>query len=88
MELDYHNIGKKYFTSKTGKWFGEFLDYLIMNKKLIQHLNDRGLFTALWVLNNEADFQRAYDIGVQGVMTDYPTTLRKFLTDNPHYVNR
>lgn len=86
MPTIYHNIGKKGFKSKMGKIFGHFLDYLIMDKKLIQHLNDRGLFTALWVLNNEEDFKRAYEIGVQGVMTDYPTKLRMFLNDNPQYV--
>ena len=88
MPTIYHNIGKKYFTSKLGKMFGKFLDFLIMDKKLIQHLNDRGLFTALWVLNNEADFERAYDVGVQAVMTDYPTMLRTFLNDNPQYVKK
>ena len=81
----FNDIGRKYFNSKPGRLFGNFLDYLIMNKKLIAHLNDRGIFTGLWVLNTEKDFQRAYDVGVQGVMTDYPTRLRRFLNDNPQY---
>ena len=88
MPTIYHNIGKKYFTSKMGKLFGQFLDYLIMDKKLIHHLNERGLFTALWVLNNESEFKRAYEVGIKGVMTDYPTMLRTFLNDNPQYVKQ
>ena len=58
-----------------------------MDKKFIGHLNDRGIFTSLWVLNNETDFKRAFDVGVQGVMTDYPTKLRMFLQENPQYKN-
>uniref|UniRef100_A0A8C4QP89 Glycerophosphodiester phosphodiesterase domain containing 1 n=1 Tax=Eptatretus burgeri TaxID=7764 RepID=A0A8C4QP89_EPTBU len=34
----------------------------------------------LWVLNEEADFKRAFDLGVTGVMTDFPSKLRQFLS--------
>lgn len=83
----FNDIGRKYFNSKIGRMFGKFLDYLIMDKKFIGHLNERGIFTSLWVLNNEVDFKRAYDVGVQGVMTDYPSKLRTFLEENPSYIN-
>ena len=36
----------------------------------------------IWVLNDEEDFQRAFDLGATGVMTDFPTRLREFLDLN------
>jgi len=33
----------------------------------------------IWVLNDEEDFQRAFDLGATGVMTDFPTRLKDFL---------
>ena len=36
----------------------------------------------LWVLNEEQDFDRAFDkLGATGVMTDYPTLLTKYLDE-------
>lgn len=35
--------------------------------------------TYAWVLNAEKDFKYAFDSGVAGVMTDYPSKLRQFL---------
>ena len=85
MPTVFNDMGRKYFNSRRGRLFGRFLDYLIMDEKLIRHLNKRGILTNLWVLNNENDFKRAFDVGVQGVMTDYPSKLRVFLEENPHY---
>ncbi|XP_022192878.1 lysophospholipase D GDPD1 [Nilaparvata lugens] len=61
------------------------MDILLMRKSLFQHLSDRGIQIYIWVLNNEEDFQRAFDLGATGIMTDYPTRLRKFLDKNPQY---
>ncbi|CAB1347495.1 unnamed protein product [Coregonus sp. 'balchen'] len=36
----------------------------------------------VWVLNDEKDFKRAFDLGATGVMTDYPTKLRDFMEKN------
>lgn len=36
----------------------------------------------VWVLNDEEDFQRAFDLGATGVMTDFPTKLKDFLDRN------
>ena len=32
-----------------------------------------------WCLNEESDFEVAYNLGATGVMTDYPTALRRYL---------
>ncbi|XP_073504862.1 lysophospholipase D GDPD1-like isoform X1 [Phyllobates terribilis] len=56
-------------------------DKLIMRKSLFQHLQARGIQVYLWVLNQDSDFRRAFDCGVTGVMTDYPSKLRTFLQE-------
>ena len=37
----------------------------------------------IWVLNEEEEFKRAFDLGATGVMTDYPTKLKDFLHAYP-----
>ncbi|KAH1171256.1 hypothetical protein KIL84_006874 [Mauremys mutica] len=37
----------------------------------------------LWVLNEEKDFEEAFSYGVSGVMSDYPTLLRRYLDTHP-----
>lgn len=54
-------------------------DKLMMRKSLFKHLQARGIQVYLWVLNQESDFQRAFDYGVTGIMTDYPSKLHRFL---------
>jgi len=54
----------------------------IMNRPaLIDHLNRRGIQTYMWVLNCENHFKQAKELGATGIMTDYPTKLRRFLDD-------
>lgn len=53
--------------------------WLIMRKSLIQHLEQRGVQVVFWCLNEESDFEKALSLGASGVMTDYPTTLRRYL---------
>lgn len=33
----------------------------------------------IWVLNEEEDFQRAFDLGATGIMTDFPSRLKDFM---------
>ncbi|XP_036135916.1 lysophospholipase D GDPD3 isoform X2 [Molossus molossus] len=55
------------------------INRLIMRKSLIQHLEQRGVQVVFWCLNEESDFELAYSLGATGVMTDYPTALRRYL---------
>ncbi|KAL6470931.1 hypothetical protein MHYP_G00195810 [Metynnis hypsauchen] len=57
-------------------------DALLMRKALFDHLTARGIQVYLWVLNDEDDFKRAFDLGATGVMTDYPTKLKEFMEKN------
>uniref|UniRef100_A0A4W3K4W0 Glycerophosphodiester phosphodiesterase domain containing 1 n=1 Tax=Callorhinchus milii TaxID=7868 RepID=A0A4W3K4W0_CALMI len=52
---------------------------LLMRKALFEHLKARGIQVYIWVLNDEDDFKRAFDLGATGVMSDYPTRLKKFM---------
>ncbi|XP_036921261.1 lysophospholipase D GDPD3 [Sturnira hondurensis] len=53
--------------------------WLIMRKSLIQHLEQRGVQVIFWCLNEESDFEAAYNLGATGIMTDFPTALRRYL---------
>ncbi|XP_004615998.1 lysophospholipase D GDPD3 [Sorex araneus] len=52
---------------------------IIMRKSLIQHLEQRGIQVVFWCLNEESDFEAAFNLGATGVITDYPTALRRYL---------
>ena len=51
--------------------------------RLFHHLRARGIGVYVWVLNSEAEYEKAFRSGVSGVMTDYPAKLRSFLDANP-----
>lgn len=54
-------------------------DWILMSPRLFQHLSSRGVHTYVWVLNTEEEYERAFSLGVTGVMTDYPGKLQQFL---------
>ncbi|XP_034943511.1 lysophospholipase D GDPD1-like isoform X2 [Chelonus insularis] len=55
------------------------INILLMRPSLFQHLQRRGIHVYFWVLNQEEEFKQAFKLGANGVMTDYPTRLKKFL---------
>ncbi|EGR31455.1 hypothetical protein IMG5_109040 [Ichthyophthirius multifiliis] len=50
-----------------------------IQKGINQHLNKRGILVYYWVLNDEKYFQQALQTKPNGIITDCPTKLRKFL---------
>jgi len=56
------------------------LDYLMLNSYLFRHLQRRGIQVFAWVLNCEEDFDAAFKLGFDGVMTDFPTLLKSYLS--------
>uniref|UniRef100_A0A670YTD5 Glycerophosphodiester phosphodiesterase domain containing 1 n=1 Tax=Pseudonaja textilis TaxID=8673 RepID=A0A670YTD5_PSETE len=56
---------------------------LLMRKTLFDHLTARGIQVYIWVLNEDQEYKRAFDLGATGVMTDYPTKLKEFLHNYP-----
>ncbi|XP_037660685.1 LOW QUALITY PROTEIN: lysophospholipase D GDPD1-like [Choloepus didactylus] len=65
--------------SRSQKFLIWLSDILLMRKALFDHLTARGIQVCIWVLNEEQEYKRAFDLGATGVMTDYPTKLKDFL---------
>jgi len=62
------------------------LHFLITRKRLFRHLQKRGIKVILWVANTDEDFDTAFNVlGADGVMTDFPSRLTKYLArrNNP-----
>ncbi|MBN3325410.1 GDPD1 Lysophospholipase, partial [Atractosteus spatula] len=68
--------------TRSQRFIAWLADVLLMRKALFQHLTARGIQVYVWVLNDEEDFKRAFDLGATGVMTDYPTKLKEFMERN------
>ncbi|CAF3487005.1 unnamed protein product [Rotaria sp. Silwood1] len=55
------------------------------NKSMFVHLQRRGIPVYVWILNNEQEFEYAIQhMCVTGIMTDYPSRLRNYLTSKEH----
>ncbi|XP_049760045.1 lysophospholipase D GDPD3 isoform X2 [Elephas maximus indicus] len=67
--------GLNQLAAMVSKWF-------IMRKSLIRHLEGRGIQVIFWCLNEESDFDVAFGLGATGVITDYPTALRRYLDNH------
>ncbi|XP_012868542.1 PREDICTED: glycerophosphodiester phosphodiesterase domain-containing protein 1 [Dipodomys ordii] len=67
--------------SRSQKFVIWLSDVLLMRKSLFDHLTARGIQVYVWVLNDEQEYKRAFDLGATGVMTDYPTKLKDFLNN-------
>ncbi|KYN43481.1 Glycerophosphodiester phosphodiesterase domain-containing protein 1 [Trachymyrmex septentrionalis] len=55
------------------------INVLLVRPCLFNHLRARGIHVYFWVLNKDEEFERAFNLGATGVMTDYPTKLKLFL---------
>ncbi|XP_043283410.1 lysophospholipase D GDPD1-like [Venturia canescens] len=55
------------------------MNVLLMRPCLFNHLRARGIQVYFWVLNRDDEFERAFELGATGVMTDYPTKLKAYL---------
>ncbi|XP_078483780.1 lysophospholipase D GDPD1-like [Ciona intestinalis] len=71
--------------SPTQKRMFSFLAFIMRSRILISHLKARGIPTYFWVVNSEEDFEGAFKLGAEGVMTDYPSKLRAWLDKNPQH---
>lgn len=71
--------------SRTKRAAVRVFDFLLMSRQMFRHLNNRGIQTYLWVLNENDEFERAFALDVTGVMTDFPTRLSQYLSDHPSH---
>jgi glycerophosphoryl diester phosphodiesterase len=53
--------------------------HVFLKIKVFHNINLILLKIYFWVLNKEEEFQKAFDLGATGIMTDYPTRLMLFL---------
>ena len=53
--------------------------WLLRSRLLFWHLKRRGVSTWVWVCNSDAAYDEAFALGVDGVMTDRPSHLRRYL---------
>lgn len=81
------NTNSMFHQNKSYRMLVWLMDKLLMRRSLFNHLKKRGIQTYLWVLNEEAEFDKAFSLGVTGIMTDYPTRLAAYLEKNPHIQN-
>ena len=76
---------EKWKSSKGGVsvsiYFALFRFMESISKPLIKHLQERGVLVFHWVLNEDADFEESLKFNINGIMTDKPTQLKKFLED-------
>ncbi|XP_025049741.1 glycogen synthase kinase-3 alpha-like, partial [Alligator sinensis] len=79
-------INRTYFPVRKGclgALMAKMLQKVLMRKELFKQLQDKGVKVIMWVLNEDQDFAEAFSYGVDGVMTDYPTRLRRYLDQHP-----
>ncbi|XP_048188917.1 lysophospholipase D GDPD3 [Perognathus longimembris pacificus] len=75
-------INRTYFPfscSWLNKLWAAVTKWFIMRKSLIRHLEERGVQVIFWCLNEESDFEAAFSLGATGIITDFPTALRRYL---------
>lgn len=54
---------------------------ILRSPEVIEQLHDAGLRVAVYTLNDDAKWQQALDIGVDGIITDEPRVLTKWLDE-------
>ena len=52
---------------------------------MIVIVNKSNFQTYIWVCNTEEQFTAAFEVGAEGVMTDYPSLLKEYLDRNPKF---
>lgn len=71
---------RRFEVSRTMKFLCYVIDWFMISPILFKHLDKRGIQTYLWVLNEDSEFDFAFNkLKVAGVMTDYPTKLKSYL---------
>lgn len=51
----------------------------VVTKKIVENAHRKNLKVHVWTINETADMQRLIDVGVDGIMTDYPDRLLDLL---------
>lgn len=57
-------------------------DYLFLDRGMLASARERGLAVIPWTVNTPRDLNRLVDLGVSGIITDYPDRLRRVLAEH------
>ena len=57
----------------------ENIGFQIITKEFIEAAHERNLKVHVWTINQPEDMKRLLDLGVDGIMTDYPDRLLELL---------
>ena len=52
---------------------------LVVDHRFVQTMHARGIPVHVWTVNNVDEMHRLLDLGVDGLMTDYPAKLKSVL---------
>lgn len=55
----------------------------VVTPRFVQDAHQRGMDVHVWTVNDQADMQRMIELGVDGIITDYPDRLLKLLDRSP-----
>jgi glycerophosphoryl diester phosphodiesterase len=59
------------------------LPYLVLTEDLVNRIKDHGYAVQAWTVNDAEEMGRMRDLEVDGIITDYPTTLLDILGRSP-----
>ena len=60
----------------------------IVDERLVATAHDLGVQIHVWTIDDRAEMERLLDLGVDGIMTDDPATLRSVLEDRGQWFGR
>ena len=55
----------------------------IVTPRFVQDMHDRGLQVQVWTINDEQQMRELIELGVDGIITDYPDRLRSVVGKPP-----
>ncbi len=56
----------------------------IVKSSMIKAAHQKGMLFHVWTINDEKDMEKFINLGVDGIMTDYPEKLRSVLKNHPN----
>lgn len=56
-------------------------DFHLINEEMIQALNSRNIKLITWTVNEVSDMKRMIELGVKGIITDYPNRLTNLIKE-------
>ncbi|MBC7901653.1 MAG: glycerophosphodiester phosphodiesterase [Saprospiraceae bacterium] len=84
LALSKTGIGRSYSPPMQALQVPENLGALqVVSKQFVDAAHERNLKVHVWTINDPADMQRLIELGVDGIMTDYPDQLLELLMRKP-----